>query len=177
MTTDGTAIRREPGAAARALERAGGAILRYGVAFFLVWFGAFKFTAAEAKAIRPLIEHSPAMAWMYALWSQQTVSNLIGVAELAVAALILARPLWPRVSAAGSVAAAATFATTLSFLVTTPGSWALVEGFPVPAGAGGFVVKDLFLFGAALWSAGEAWRSGLRADRDATICNASAPPA
>ena len=35
----------------------------------------------------------------------------------------------------------------LSFLVTTPGVWAVVEGFPAPASAGGFLIKDLFLLG------------------------------
>jgi uncharacterized membrane protein YkgB len=48
------------------------------------------------------------------------------------------------------------FAITLSFLLTTPGSWALVDGMFVPAGAGNFLIKDLFLFSAALWTAGEA---------------------
>jgi uncharacterized membrane protein YkgB len=50
------------------------------------------------------------------------------------------------------------FLTTLSFLATTPGAWAIVEGFIVPAGAGGFLIKDIFLLGAALWTAGEALR-------------------
>jgi len=53
------------------------------------------------------------------------------------------------------------FATTLSFLVSTPGVWVSVPGFPVPVPneIGGFLVKDLFLLGAALWSAAESLRS------------------
>jgi uncharacterized membrane protein YkgB len=50
------------------------------------------------------------------------------------------------------------FLTTLSFLVSTPGVWEQAPGFPVPVPslAGAFLLKDLFLLGAALWTAGEA---------------------
>lgn len=147
---------------ARAVERAGGALLRYGLVLFLVWFGLFKFTEAEALAIEPLVANSPAMAWLYGVASVRAVSALVGAVELVVALLIALRPIAPALAAVGSAAAVAIFATTLSFLATTPGMWAVVDGFPVPAGAGGFVVKDLFLLGAAIWSAGEAWRASRR---------------
>jgi uncharacterized membrane protein YkgB len=81
---------------------------------------------------------------------------VIGVAEVVIALLIAARPLSPRASAVGSVGAIFMFATTLSFMATTPGSWAVVDGFFVPANAGSFLIKDLLLLGAAIWSAGEA---------------------
>jgi len=48
------------------------------------------------------------------------------------------------------------FLTTLSFLATTPGMFTVVEGLPVPSGMGAFVIKDLVLLGAALWTAGKA---------------------
>jgi uncharacterized membrane protein YkgB len=134
----------------------GGHLLRYGLVLLIVWFGAFKFTAAEAQAIEPLLRNSPFLSWLYAVTGVRGASRLIGVGELLVAGLIGLRPLAPRVSAVGSVGAVAMFLTTLSFLITTPGMWARVEGFVVPAGAGGFIVKDLILLGAAVWSAGEA---------------------
>ena len=144
----------------RAFESTGAALLRYGLVLFLVWFGLFKFTEAEAQAIEPLVSNSPFMFWMYRVWDLRTVSGLIGAGELVVAALIAVRPAAPRLSALGSLSAVVVFLVTLSFMATTPGMWAVVEGFPVPAAAGGFVVKDLFLLGAAVWTAGEAWRSG-----------------
>jgi uncharacterized membrane protein YkgB len=51
--------------------------------------------------------------------------------------------------------------TTLSFLLTTPGIWLSVPGFPlpVPNEMGCFIVKDVFLLGASLWSAAEALRA------------------
>ena len=144
------------------LQRLGGGMLRYGLVAILIYFGAFKFTAVEAAAIRPLVAASPVLSWLYTSGlSVQAVSSLIGVTELVIALLIAMRPIAPRLSALGSIAATGTFATTLSFLFTTPGVWQAVEGFPlpVPNEIGAFVLKDVFLLGAAVWSAGEAWRA------------------
>jgi uncharacterized membrane protein YkgB len=60
-------------------------------------------------------------------------------------------------SAAGSGLAAGMFLTTLSFLVTTPGWEPSQGGFPaLSAMPGQFLLKDVVLFGVALFSAGEA---------------------
>lgn len=103
------------------LEVVGGHLLRYGLVAILLYFGAFKFTAVEARAIQPLVANSPLMAWLYAVFTVQGVSNLIGASELVVAGLIALRPVAPRWSVWGSLGAAVVFLTTLSFLVTTPG--------------------------------------------------------
>jgi uncharacterized membrane protein YkgB len=47
------------------LQKTGTVVLRYGLVLIIGYFGAFKFTAAEAKAIQPLLEHSPLMSWLY----------------------------------------------------------------------------------------------------------------
>jgi reactive chlorine resistance protein C len=140
------------------LSAAATAVLRYGIVLNLLWFGAFKFTPTEAQGIRPLVANSPFLSWLYLVTDAGGASAGIGVIEIAIAVLIVARPLWPRISAAGSLAAAGMFALTLSFLFTTPGMWATVDGLFVPSGAGGFIVKDLMFFGAALWTAAEALR-------------------
>ncbi|HWE24595.1 MAG TPA: DUF417 family protein, partial [Myxococcales bacterium] len=97
-------------------------------------------------------------SWMYSVAGVQGVSNVIGTLEIAIALLIAARPFSPALSAAGSLGAIVMFATTLSFLFTTPGVFVSVPGFPVavPNETGAFLVKDVFLLGAALWSAAEA---------------------
>ena len=141
-----------------ALSAAATAVLRYGIVLNLFWFGAFKFTPTEAQGIRPLVANSPFLSWLYLLTGTGGASAVIGVIEIAIALLIVARPLWPRISAAGSLAAAGMFAITLSFLFTTPGMWATVDGLFVPSGGGGFIIKDLMFFGAALWTAAEALR-------------------
>jgi reactive chlorine resistance protein C len=68
------------------------------------------------------------------------------------------RPFSARLSAISSVLAVGTFLATLSFLVTTPGVWHYAVGFPVPVPnlVGAFLIKDLFLLGASVWTAGEA---------------------
>jgi uncharacterized membrane protein YkgB len=139
------------------------ATLRYGLVVILLYFGAFKFTEIEAQGIEPFVRHSPFFGWSYAVASLRTVSAAIGVAEIAVALAIASRAWSARVCLFGSLGAVGTFVVTLSFLFTTPGIWLNVPGFvlPVPNELGAFVIKDVFLLGAALASASEAlaaWR-------------------
>lgn len=138
------------------LMRSSGIVLRYGLVLLVLWFGLFKFTPTEAQAIQPLVANSPLLSWLYAVTDARGASRVIGFAEIAIALLIATRSFSPRAAAAGSIGAVIMFLTTLSFLFTTPGSWGRVDGFPVPTGAGGFLIKDLLLLGAALWSASEA---------------------
>jgi reactive chlorine resistance protein C len=138
------------------LERIGISILRYALVLILLYFGAFKFTMAEARGIQPLVEHSPLLSWLYSLLSVNGVSRVVGVSELTIAGLILSRPWLPRLSALGSLAAIGMFLITLSFLLSTPGLWQWVEGFPAPTEASAFLLKDVFLLGAAIVTAGEA---------------------
>jgi uncharacterized membrane protein YkgB len=147
------------------LQHASTLVLRYGLVLILLYFGSFKFTDAEARAIQPLLEHSPLMHWMYSVTDIRGASRLIGFAELGIAVLIFLRP-WARfLSAVGSLLAVGMFLTTLSFLVTTPGLWQQVEGFPAPSEAAAFILKDVFLLGAALWTAAEALSAGLTGRR------------
>ena len=132
------------------LQATGGFVLRYGLVFVLAFWGAAKWTKAEAEGIQPLVAHSPFMSWIYKVMSVQHGSELIGIAELVFAMLILTRRWFPKISAIGSAGCVVMFLTTLSFLFTTPG---------LDDGTQGFLIKDIFLLGAALWTAGEAWRA------------------
>jgi uncharacterized membrane protein YkgB len=161
-TPDRIVAAASPRLRAHHFKAAGALVLRYGLVLLIAWFGLFKFTAAEARAIEPLLRNSPLLSWLYLLTDVRGASYAIGAAELAIAACIAARPVSARLSALGSLGAVAMFLTTLSFLVTTPGTWSRVEWIVVPAGAGGFIVKDLLLLGAALWTAGEALGAGAR---------------
>jgi uncharacterized membrane protein YkgB len=126
------------------------AVSRYGLAFVLVLIGTYKFFAFEAEGIRPLVGSSPLLAWLYDVFDVQEAAALIGTFEVAVGALICARPWAPRVSGYASLAASSVFLVTLSFLVTTPGAWSPTSPFQQ------FLVKDLVLLGAALVTAAEA---------------------
>ncbi|MPZ21418.1 MAG: DUF417 family protein [Luteitalea sp.] len=143
------------------LEASGGAVLRYGLVAILLYLGTFKFTVEEAKAIEPLVANSPLFSWLHAALGMRGISNVIGVAEIVIAALIAARPVSPMASALGSLLSIGMFLSTLSFLLSTPDLWHFAEGYPLPVtnDAGWFLMKDVFLLGAAVWTAGEALRS------------------
>jgi uncharacterized membrane protein YkgB len=138
------------GRRAEILRHAGLLTLRYGLVFLLVLWGAFKFTAFEAEGIRPLIEHSPFLGWMYSVLGIRSASAVIGVVEVATGLAIASRRWLPAWSGLASVAASVIFLLTLSFLFTTPG--VLEPTSPM----GGFLMKDLLLLGASLLTAGEA---------------------
>lgn len=132
-------------------------VTRYGLALVLLWIGGMKFTSYEAEGIRPMVENSPLMGWVYGVMSVTAFSALLGVVEIAIGLLIAARPVWPTGSALGSGMAIGMFLTTLSFVVTTPGWEPSLGGFPaLSAMPGQFVLKDIVLLGASLWTAGEA---------------------
>jgi uncharacterized membrane protein YkgB len=122
----------------------------------ILWIGVFKFTPTEAKAIEPLLANSPLLSWLLGVGGVEGASKVIGSAEIAIAILLALRPVAPRLSLVGSVGAIAMFLTTLSFLITTPNSWAVVDGLLIPAGGGFFILKDLVLLGAAFWTAADA---------------------
>src|SRR4051794_23757654 len=140
------------------LQAVGGAVIRYGLVGVIGWIGLMKFTRVEAKAIRPLVEHSPLMSWASTALGVRPFSNLVGVAEVTIAVLIAMRPVAARASALGGALAVGMFATTLSFLLTTPGAWErALGGFPaISVLPGQFLLKDVVLLGAALWSLGES---------------------
>lgn len=132
------------------LAALGRGVLRYSLVALLLLWGSFKFAAFEAEGIRPLIEHSPLLRWMYPLLGVRGASAVIGIIEVGAALLMSIRRWRPDLSAAGSLLASATFLVTLSFLVSTPGALEATNAF------GGFLMKDLVLLGAALSTAAEA---------------------
>jgi uncharacterized membrane protein YkgB len=140
------------------LGRAGLALSRYGLVLILLYLGAFKFTEAEAHGIEPLVTNSPLFHAAHQWLGAQGLSNAIGVSEIGTALLIAARPFSARACAWGSLAAVATFLVTLTFLFSTPGIWISMPSFPLPVAneLGWFLLKDVFLLGAALHSAAEA---------------------
>lgn len=153
-------ITHPPAAAAVTAEHplatAGRYLARYGLVVVIAWIGALKYTSYETAGIQPLIAHSPVFSWIYGVVSVRGFAAAAGTVEITAALLIAARPVSPRVSAAGSAMAVLLFASTLSFLFTTPGTTA-AGGFPVLSVLPGqFLLKDLVLLGAALWTLGDS---------------------
>jgi uncharacterized membrane protein YkgB len=141
------------------IEDLGREIVRWGMVIVLAWIGAMKFTAYEAMGIQPLVAHSPLVGWMYDFLSVRSFSAMLGCIEIGTAALLGLRYVSPIASATGSILAIGLFATTLSFLLTTPG-WEPTLGFPaLSAMPGQFLLKDIVLFGASVWSLGESLKA------------------
>ena len=146
------------------LTRVGRVLSRYGLVVVLAWIGFGKYVKMDSRV---LIEHSPLMSWIYDVLSVNTVAKGLGTMEIIAALLIAIRPLWPRLSAAGSALAVVLFLGTLSFLFTTPGIVAThAGGLPVLSEQPGqFLLKDLVLIGVAVWTLGDS----LGATRSANI--------
>jgi reactive chlorine resistance protein C len=140
------------------LQALGTFMTRYGLVVVFAWIGAMKFSAYEANGIQPLVANSPLMSWLYNIFSVQAFSNWLGVLEIAIAVMIAAKPISARISAVGSTLAAMLFLGTLSFMLSTPPVWeASLGGFPALSVAPGqFLLKDLALLGASIWTLGEA---------------------
>jgi uncharacterized membrane protein YkgB len=131
------------------LEALGANLTRYSLVFIFLAFGLYKFTPQEAHSIQPLVAHSIGLFWLYRLFDIRVASDIIGVIEVSLALLMAARPLSARISAIGSLGTAFALLNTLSFLFTTP-------GLDPQSSDAGFIVKDLTLLGAALWTAAES---------------------
>jgi reactive chlorine resistance protein C len=142
-----------------AIEDMGKAIVRWGLVVVLAWIGGMKFTAYEAMGIQPLVAHSPLVGGMYDFLSVRSFSAMLGCIEIATAALISLRYVSAKASAVGSILAIGLFGTTLSMLFTTPG-WEPTLGFPALSTLPGqFLLKDIVLFGGAVWCLGESLKS------------------
>lgn len=140
---------------------AGLVLARLGLALLLGYIGALTLTAAGAAAVKPLVENSPTLAWLYNVFGVVGAARVIGVVELVAAALLVAGVIAHRAAVVGSLLAVATFVTTLSFLATTPGVFVDMPGFPIPAPSAlaAFLMKDVFLLGIAAWSLIHATRA------------------
>ena len=134
---------------ARRLQGAGTFVLRYSLVFFFVVFGIYKFTPQEAAGIEPMMAHSIGLSWIYWILDRQMGSDFIGIIEVTLGVLVAVRPFNALLSAIGSLGMAFALVNTLSFLFTTP-------GLDPQSSDAGFLLKDLTLLGAALWTAGEA---------------------
>jgi len=165
-------ITRPPATTAVVMEHpvatVGRYLVRYALVVVIAWIGALKYTGYEAAAIQPLIAHSPIFSWLYSILSVRDFAAVLGSLEIVAALLIAIRPLAPRISVIGSAMGILLFLGTLSFLFTTPGVTA-ASGFPVlSALPGQFLLKDLVLVTASLWTLGDSlgaarpWRTAHR---------------
>lgn len=119
----------------------------FGASLILLWIGVFKFTPTEAAAIKPLIENHFLTFFVYQIASVQTVSNAIGVIEIIIALLLIFSVKFASLKKYAGIGMMVTFLITLSYLLTTPGIWKVVDGVPV---TDFFILKDFMFLGFGL---------------------------
>lgn len=146
----------------QALQSMGSSTLRSALVLNLLWIGALKFEDYEVENIHPLVSSSPLFAPVLKKFGEKKTARIVGMTEIAMASLIAARPLAPRASVLGGLGAVGMFATTLSFLFTTPGAWQEGHGAPKLSMVGQFLVKDAVFLGASLLVTAESLRAARR---------------
>lgn len=122
------------------------AILRWVMVVIFVSFGMQKFTPQSAQGIAQFITSSPFISWLSVL-GLRGEAYFLGVAEFAIAALLVAGAFSPMLSALGSFLGIVTFAITWSFFFTTPGvvTWSLSTDPMAWNLTGEFLFKDIVL--------------------------------
>jgi reactive chlorine resistance protein C len=127
-----------------------------GVILPLALIGLVKFTQFEVEALRPLITATPWLAWLYAVFGEGGAAALLGVVEIATAALLVLSIWSPRAGIVGGALAALTFATTVSIMLAVPIWEEGAGGFPWINATGQFLLKDVALLGISLAVFGES---------------------
>ena len=131
-------------AAGPRLEQSGAVLLRYSLVLVFAGFGYIKFFPFEAEALAPLFAASPVLGWLPDAFGRAGASRALGLAELTTAVLLASRPVSPRLSILGGLMSVATFAITLSLMLSLPIWEGSAGGFPALNGIGAFLrIEDL----------------------------------
>jgi uncharacterized membrane protein YkgB len=88
------------------LESAGSIVMRYGLATTLLWVGVLKFTDYEIQNAEVLVTASPLTSRLRGKLGARKLGWLVGVTQITLGSLMVAKPLAPQASAAGSLGAA-----------------------------------------------------------------------
>jgi len=146
------------------LASVGSSVVRAGLVTTLLWIGALKFTEYEVQNAEVLVSNSPLTSRLRKKLGARKLGWLVGVTQITLGSLIAAKPVAPRASAAGSLAAVGLFVGTLSFLVTTPESWQDGKA-PRLSMLGEALLKDIVFVGAALVTAADSLRAAHGGER------------
>lgn len=144
--------RRIPASRIAALGRG---IALAGLVLPLGLIGLVKFTQFEVEALRPLITATPWLAWLYPALGEKGAAALLGIVEIATAALLTLSIWSPRAGLIGGSLAVLTFATTVSIMLAIPIWEEAAGGFPWINATGQFLLKDVALLGLSLAVVGD----------------------
>lgn len=177
---------------AAGMQEVGVHLARWGIVIVLLWIGGLKAFRYEAVGIVPFVAHSPLMNFFYKYdvpeyktymnkegeyieenikWHTENNTYLfsygLGTVICIIGLMIAVYPVWPGVSALGSLLACIMSLVTLSFLISTPQTWVpdlgdAEHGFPYLSVAGRLVIKDVIMLGASIATMGQAARKYLK---------------
>lgn len=180
---------------ASSLQHSGIHFTRIGIVIVLLWIGGLKVFRYEAVGIVPFVANSPAMSYFLKFdapeykkymnkegeykpeniaWHKENNTYLfsygLGALIVLIGLLIALYPVFPAVSAVGSLLAFIMSMITLSFLITTPETWVLAlgdteSGFPYLSASGRLVIKDVIMMGAAVVTMAQASKKHLEQKR------------
>lgn len=134
----------------------GRAVALYGTIVVLLMIGGLKFTEVEVKALELIINGTPWLSWMYAVFGVAGASYFLGVVEIATALLLAAAPWSQRAGIVGGAFGALTFFITSTLLIALPVWEAPSGGFPALNAIGSFLIKDIALLGITIVLLGES---------------------
>jgi reactive chlorine resistance protein C len=165
MTNNSVARDESVGTLADKIVALGRFVGLLGVVLVLLLIGGLKFTQVEIDGLKPIIEPTPWLAWMYPAFGEAGASYILGVVELATALLLILSRWSARAGLVGGALAALTFFVTTSIMFAAPIWETASGGFPWINGLGQFLIKDVALLGVALGILGESFaRTTLRRD-------------
>lgn len=141
---------------AEKLLAAGRFIGLLGVVLVLLSIGGLKFTQVEIEGLKPIIEPTPWLAWMYPAFGPANTSYLLGVIEIATAILLMLSPWSARAGLVGGALAALTFFVTTTIMYAAPIWETASGGFPWINELGQFLIKDVAMLGISLMVVGES---------------------
>jgi reactive chlorine resistance protein C len=145
---------------AERLSDLGALVSRYGLVLVIFWIGAMKFTSCEANGIQPLVANSPIMGWLYRCSQRARIFRFTRSSGNCHrsddwAALASAAGVGDRERAGDSdVSNDAELSIFDTRLEPSLGGFPALEVVP-----GQFLLKDLVLLGASIWSLGESLAS------------------
>ena len=126
-------------------------IARITLSVFFLWMGFLKFFAYESEAVSGLMMTNPLTSWFVNVFGNSLSTGIIGIIEIITAILILIGFKNSKLGAIGAGLAAFTLFVTSTFLIFGP---VIQEGLSFPFISpmpGQFILKDVPLFGAAIW--------------------------
>lgn len=126
-------------------------LMRLTLGGFFLWMGVLKFFIYESDAVSGLMMTNPLTSWLVNILGNSLSVGIIGVVEIFAAILIFIGFKNSKLGAIGAGIAAVTLLVTSTFLIFGP---VIQEGLKFPFLSpmpGQFILKDLPLFGAAVW--------------------------